>query len=168
MANGYEVAVTQGREHGFSAIFTDKEVSLTGPDATLTGTRNTNNVIYYIDLQHLEPAPNTHLPQHYLCSNNVHTLSTKADIMQYIHRLAIGLVVSSWITTITAGFFATWPGLTSTLVRKHSPKSIATAKGHLRQDRQNVRSTRNTSPATTISNPFVMTTPTLPSQEDKV
>ena len=51
---------------------------------------------------------------------------------------------------------------------KKLPKIIATAKGHLRQDRQNVKSTRNTSQATTISNPHVMTTPPLPLHETKV
>ena len=94
--------------------------------------RNTNNGLYYIDLQHLDPAPTTHLPQHSLFYNNVHTLSTKSDIMQYLHRAAFSPVVSSWTTAITAGFFPTWPGLTAALVRKHLTKSIATAKGHLR------------------------------------
>ena len=76
--------------------------------------------------------------------------------------------MSSWTTAITAGFFITWTGLTSALVRKHLPTSIATAKGHLRQDQQNVQSTKNTSPATTVPNPPVMTTPTLPLQEETV
>ena len=38
--------------------------------------------------------------------------------------------------------FRPWPGLTSELVRKHLPKSLATAKGHLKQDRQNISSTK--------------------------
>ena len=88
--------------------------------------------------------------------------------MQYLHRAAFSPVVSSWTTTITAGVFTTWTGLTSALVQKYLPKSIATAKGHLRQDQQNVQSTKITSPGTTISNPPVMTTSTLPLQEYKV
>ena len=98
--------------HWFSATFTSKELSLTVPNTTLTGTRNTNNRLYYIDLQHLEPAQNTHLPQHSPCSNNVHTLSTKSEIMQYIHQEAFSPVVSTWTTSITAGLFTT--GLVST------------------------------------------------------
>ena len=88
--------------------------------------------------------------------------------MQYLHRAAFSPVMSSWTTAITAGFLTTCLGLMYALVRKHLPESIATAKGHLRQDQQNVRSTRNTSPSTSISNPPVMTTPPLPSQEEKV
>jgi hypothetical protein len=55
-------------------------------------------------------------------------------------------------------FFTTWPGLTSALIRKHLPKSIATAKGHQKQDRQNVRSTQCSPLAATIDTPPVMTT----------
>ena len=69
-------------------------------------------------------------------------MKTKADLVQYLHRAAFSPVVSTWTRAIDAGFFATWPGLTSDLVRKHLPKSLATAKGHLRQDRQNIRSTQ--------------------------
>jgi hypothetical protein len=41
-------------------------------------------------------------------------------------------------------FFTTWPGLTSELVTKHLPKSLAQAKGYLRQDRKGQRSTQPT------------------------
>ena len=40
-------------DHGLSDIFTPKDVSLNVPNTTLTGTLNTNNGLYYIDLQHL-------------------------------------------------------------------------------------------------------------------
>ena len=69
-------------------------------------------------------------------------MSTKADLVQYLHRCAFSPVMHTWTKAINAGFFATWPGLTSKLVLKHLPKSIATAKGHLQQDRQNIRSTK--------------------------
>ena len=39
-------------------------------------------------------------------------------------------------------YFATWPGLKSELVHKHLPKFLATAKGHLKQYRQNIHSTK--------------------------
>ena len=47
-----------------------------------------------------------------------------------------------WIQAIQSGNFATWPGLTAEAVRKHLPKSTATVKGHLNQQRRNVRSTQ--------------------------
>ena len=164
LGNRNLISIGQLCDHRCSVIFTAKDVSLTSPNTTLTGTHNTDNRLYYIDLQSIEPAPNAHLPNHSPCSNNVHILSTKSDIMQYIHQAAFSPVVSTWTTAITAGFFTTWPGLNSALVRKHLPKSLATTKGCLRQYRQNIRSTRNTSPATIISKPPVMTTPPLSSQ----
>ena len=168
LGNHNLISIGQLCDHGFSAIFTAKDVSLTGPNTTLTGTRNTENGLYYIDLQRTKPAHTAHLPQHALCSNNVHILSTKSDIMKYLHQASFSPVVSTWTNAIIAGLFTTCPGLNSTIVRKHLPKILATAKGHLRQDRQNVQSSRNTSPASTISKPPAMTTPPLPSQEPKV
>jgi hypothetical protein len=77
-------------------------------------------------------------------------MKTLQDLVVYLHRACFSPVTRTWTATIDAGYFATWPGLTSALVRKHLPKSIATAKGHLRQDRKNVRSTKlTTSPTTT-------------------
>ena len=69
-------------------------------------------------------------------------MRTKADLVQYLHQCAFSPVVHTWTKAIDARYFATWPGLTSDLVRKHLPKLIATAKGHLKQDRQNIRSTK--------------------------
>ena len=111
LGNRNLISIGQICDHGFSAIFTPKYVSLTGPNTTLTGTRNKYNGLYYIDLQSIEPSSNSHLPQHYPCSNTVHALSTKSDIMQYLHQSAFSPVVSTWTTTITSGFFTTWPGL---------------------------------------------------------
>ena len=37
--------------------------------------------------------------------------------------------------------FATWPGLTASLVRKYYVKNIETAKGNMKADRKNVKST---------------------------
>jgi hypothetical protein len=69
-------------------------------------------------------------------------MTTKRDLIIYLHRAAFSPVVSTWTKAIDAGFFTTWPGLTSDLVRKHLPKSLATAKGHLKQSPKNLRSTK--------------------------
>ena len=69
-------------------------------------------------------------------------MKTKADLVQYLHRCAFSPVVHTWTKAIGAGYFATWPGLTSSLVRNHLHKLIATAKGYPKQDQQNIRSTR--------------------------
>ena len=63
-------------------------------------------------------------------------------MVQYLHRCAFGTAVHTWTKAINAEYFATWPGLTSELVRKHLPKLLETAKGHLKQDRKNIRLTK--------------------------
>ena len=131
------ISIGQLCDHGLSALFTTKDVSLIIPTSTLTGISNTNNRLYCVNLQSANQSPVSPIPPHSLFSNNVHALSTKSDIVQYLHRLAFSPVVLTWTAAITSGFFTTWPGLTSALVRKHLPKSLATTKGHLRQDRQN-------------------------------
>ena len=75
-------------------------------------------------------------------------MTTKADLLQFLHRAAFIPVVLTWKNSINAGYFTMWPGLTSELVRKHLPKSLATAKGHLKQTEQNVRSTKIVVPPT--------------------
>lgn len=67
---------------------------------------------------------------------------TKQDLATYLHRCCFCPAPSTWITAIAAGYFTTWPGLTVDLVIKHLPKSDASIKGHLRQQYQNIRSTK--------------------------
>jgi hypothetical protein len=41
------------------------------------------------------------------------------------------------------GFFSSWPGLNEHSVKKYLSKSTSAAKGHLNQERQNARTTKN-------------------------
>jgi hypothetical protein len=84
-------------------------------------------------------------------------MKTLTNLVHYFHHACFSPVIKTWTQAIDTGFFTTWPSLTSALVRKHLPKSIETAQGHLRQDRKNVRSTK-TPNQQTISEPPVMTT----------
>ena len=64
-------------------------------------------------------------------ANNVYHTDTMHELIQFLHAACGNPVPSTWIKATDAGHFATWPGLTSDNVRKHLPKSLATAKGHL-------------------------------------
>ena len=64
-------------------------------------------------------------------------------------------VPDTWIEAINAGFFATWPGITADIVRKHYAKTIESAKGHMKADRKNVRSTKNDSAREMTTTPQV-------------
>ena len=58
-------------------------------------------------------------------------MSSKADLIQYMHRFTFIPVVITWTQAIDAGYFSTWPGLTSDLVLKHLPKSLETTIVHI-------------------------------------
>ena len=59
-----------------------------------------------------------------------------------MHAAAGFPVKATWIEAIKNGNFKTWPALTAEAIEKHYPESDATTKGHLKKQRQNVRSTK--------------------------
>ena len=75
-------------------------------------------------------------------ANSAYSMTTKRDLVQYMHCVAFRPAAITWTKEIGAGYFATLPGLTSELVCKQHPLSISTTKVHLRQDRQNIRFTK--------------------------
>jgi hypothetical protein len=77
-------------------------------------------------------------------AHSVYECTNKRDLVQFLHASAFSPMQETWLKAIRVGHFATWPGLTEDLVRKHLPKEIATVKGHLSQRRKNTRSTTTT------------------------
>ena len=133
------LSIVQFYNSKFTAIFCEGQVKLRNDDTTITGQQDPITGLYYIDLPELPPE----FPQAlhlFVCSS--YEIKTKAELVQYLHRCAFIPVKHTWTKAIDAGYFATWTGLTSELVHKHLPKSLATAKGHLKQDCQNIRSTK--------------------------
>ena len=51
-------------------------------------------------------------------------------------------VQSTLVNAIKNNHFTLWPGLTSQLIGKNLSPALATVKCHLRQDRQNIQSTK--------------------------
>ena len=58
---------------------------------------------------------------------------------------------------IKKGFYSWWPGLTPNLISNFLPKSEATIKGHMAQQRQNIRSTKNQTIVTPTEPPPTIT-----------
>jgi hypothetical protein len=97
--------------------------------------------------------------QHY--ANSAYEQKTKVQLIEFLHRACFSPTLSTWTQAIEKNFFATWPGLTAEAVRKYLPKSLATAKGHLKTSPKNLRSTSKLHPAISSTDaPTVMTTPT--------
>jgi hypothetical protein len=60
----------------------------------------------------------------------------------YFHAAAGFPTKESFVDAVRAGNYATWPGLTTTLIAKHFPDSDKTQKGHMKGQRKGVRSTK--------------------------
>ena len=75
-------------------------------------------------------------------AHNAYSLPSMAQSIKYMHAAAGFPVKETWLNAIDAGNYVTWPGLTTAAVRKHYPDSDETQKGHMKKQRQGVRSTR--------------------------
>jgi hypothetical protein len=88
----------------------------------------------------LEPAPPLNVGQEH-SAHNVYEQKSIQDTIKYLHACCFSPVTETWIKSIQNGYFATWPSITVENVRTYLFKSDATAKGHINQIRQNIRST---------------------------
>ena len=77
-------------------------------------------------------------------ANNVQisTLDSKQNLAIWYHQICFSPAVTTWIKSINAGFFSTWPGLPRKLITEYLPPSVNIALGHLRQQYQNTWSTK--------------------------
>jgi len=91
--------------------------------------------------------------------NNVYDLPSINQTVKYLHAAAGFPTKETWLKAINAGNFATWPTITPNNVRRHFPESDETAKGHMKKQRQGVRSTR------VLENPEI-TVPTIAKVKD--
>lgn len=140
------ISVGQLCDYGCETSFNATECNVTNRlgRCVLRGPRDQRTGLWRVDLA----APTGALPsqnpqppvQHEL--NSVYHTKTKRELVQYLHAACGSPVPSTWIKAIENGNFATWPGLTTALVRKYLPESVATAKGHLHHIRQHIRSTQ--------------------------
>jgi hypothetical protein len=75
-------------------------------------------------------------------ANGAYTNQLKSNAIKFLHAACFSPTTATWTKAIDQGFFQSVPLLTSHDVRRNLPKSMATAMGHLDQQRKNVRSTK--------------------------
>jgi hypothetical protein len=75
-------------------------------------------------------------------ANNVYDLPSISQTVKYLHAAAGFQTKETWLKDINAGNFTAWPTINASIVRHHFPESDETAKGHMKKQRQGVRSTR--------------------------
>ena len=75
-------------------------------------------------------------------ANNVYELPSTKEVVRFLHA-ALGFPTKpTLLTAARKGNLVTFPGLTPENISKHFPESVETQKGHMRQTRQGVRSTK--------------------------
>ena len=66
----------------------------------------------------------------------------KHDLVAFLHAACFAPVKSTFLKAINNNHFTTWPGLTAKLVSKHLQEPTSTALGHIKQEFQGLRSTK--------------------------
>jgi hypothetical protein len=83
---------------------------------------------------------------------NIDATSSTAEYARYIHQTLCSPTAATLLLALTRSTeLKTIPGLTTTLIHNHLPKSTATDKGHMRRHRANTASTRNNHPAIVLA-----------------
>ena len=129
-------------DEGYTAIFDEEKVYIIKDSIViLHGNRDprTNLYMVNISMNELTAQPNLNIKHKQnlgrikKISNNAYEVKVKKYLITYYHKCCFSLVVLTWMRAIENGNFCTWPGLTARAVHKHLPKSMVTAKGHMRQ-----------------------------------
>jgi hypothetical protein len=133
------LSVGQMCDSGCSVTFTASKVTVTNGDSTiLTGQRDKESSLWRVPL---DPGTPLNVGQGH-SAHNVYEQKSIQGTITYLHASCFIPVTDTWIKSIQNGHFATLPSVTVANVRKYLFKSDATAKGHINQIRQNIRSTQ--------------------------
>ena len=116
----------------------------------LTGQRNFTDGLWDVSLRSLpqQPTPSTPSTFHSNQSANViiHKKQTTKQLAQYLHAACGSPPISTFLKAIKNGLLQSWPGIDLIKESDLTP-TIATAKGHLDQERKNLQSTKQHQPA---------------------
>jgi hypothetical protein len=159
------ISLGQLCDNGCDYVLLDRKYASVIKDGvtTIIGLRDPSTGMWLVDM---EPSRTPTLlpirhPTYKHQANSAYEQKTKVQLIDFLHRACFSPTVSTWTQAIEKNFFTTWPGLTADAVRKYLPKSLATAKGHLKATRKNLRSTTKLLPTDPIpSKSTDMTMPT--------
>jgi hypothetical protein len=158
------VSLGQLCDHGCDYVLLNKHYASVVKDGitSVIGLRDPSNGMWLVDLEPSgspTPLPEQHPTyQHY--AHSAYEQKTKVQLIDFLHRACFSPPISTWTQAIEKNFFATWPGLTAEAVCKYLPKSLATAKGHLKASPKNLRSTSKVKPTSLPPTSTAMTTRT--------
>ena len=145
LKSGTLISIGQLCDDDCVAIFSKYDVKIIRNNKILIRGRRTDNGLWKLPIGSNHAAPTTTSSNNEHVANGVIQLdSTKRELAEYYGATLFNPVKSTIIHAINRHHFDTWPGMTSKLIRKHLPKRLATAQGHLDQEAKNLRSTQVT------------------------
>jgi hypothetical protein len=163
------VSLGQLCDHGCDYVLLDRQYASVIKDGvtTVIGMRDPTNGLWLIDISPSgDPTKLPHPHSKYVHrANSAYDQKTKTQLIDFLHRSCFSPPISTWTKAIDNNFFTTWPGLTSEAVRKFLPKSLATAKSHLKKSPKNLCSTQNISSNSDDTTPSTVMT-TMPSTQE--
>jgi hypothetical protein len=127
-------------DHGCKSVFTNDCVTITLNDIVLlTGTRSTPTGGLWT-LDPIAPTVTLAVEPSSPITGSVNAMfhttlahDTIANCIAFYHASLFSPSLSTWCQAIDAGYFTTWPGITSSAVHKYPPQSTPMHQGYLDQ-----------------------------------
>jgi hypothetical protein len=149
------ISVPKMADHDYIAVFDKKEARIyDGTTTTISANgkpiivapRCTETGLWKMELNLDYEILGLEYPERFTAgvneANAIFDLPNSRQTLLYFHAAAGFPTKESFLEAVRAGNYATWPGLTTTLIAKHFPDSDETQKGHMKGQRKNVRSTK--------------------------
>ena len=82
------------------------------------------------------------LVKNYILNVIIRIQTLKTDLAAFFHGALFSPVKATLLKAINNNHFVGWPGLTKKLISRHLLDTVATAKGHQNQERQQLQTTK--------------------------
>jgi hypothetical protein len=139
LQTGTLISLAQLCDDDCIAIFNKYEVRITKKDKIIITGKRMSNGLWSIPIQGTTPQIHQ--------ANGILRLDKPRQELAAYHHAALGSPAqSTLLRAIGKGHLHTFPGLTTSLIAKHLPKSIATTMGHQDQESKNICSTTRSIP----------------------
>ena len=123
------------------AIFTKYHVDILKNNQTIIKGERTDNGLWSIPLSDNQHKSSSS-PHAEMANGIIRKDKTKSELAAYYAACCYNMRPSTLLRAIRLNYFTTWPGMTTSLISKHLPKSVASSKGHLDQEKTNLQSTK--------------------------
>ena len=142
LKTGTLISLAQLCDDDCIAIFNKHDVNiLKNNEVVIKGARLPNG-LWTLPILDAPPAvPILNAPPHQ-ANGILRTDKPKQELATYLHATLGSPVPSTLLQAIRSHHLTTFPGLTTNLITKHLPKSLATVLGHQDQEAKHLRSTK--------------------------